>query len=420
LKKGLTSFSKLPKEEFFMKNKKVLAIALAAAMAITAIIPSVANAAHTETPTATGKVAVKSEKAGEFKLQTTTDGTMLVTSGSYGSGSITDTITFTTTTSSVNSMDVHAFDTDGKEVEIVATSDDADVEMKDNLDISAAGKTTTCTVKIEKNEDTESREVVVKFFCGNESDGDQIAEIIYTQAKGSSSSGGGGGSSSGTGTTKTEKLADGSTKTTNVVKTATGTITTTTVTKPDGSKTIVKRVENKDGSGSVTETTITKDGTEKTVMIVTDKTGAVVEVSTSVSNAKGVSAKMTYSVSGSKITLAKVETKGKTALSIPATVKCDGKTFKVTKIGAAALKGNKEIKKVTVGKNVTAIGKNAFKGDSKLKTVVLKGKVSSVGKNAFKSVYKKATFKIAKANFKTVKKAIKKSGVAKTVKYKKA
>lgn len=407
-----------------MKNKKILAIALAAALAVTAIIPGVAaSAADSEETgvTGTGYVEATSKKAGKL----TTSGSYIVTSGSFSAGSIEDTVTLTVTTNS--GAEVHSFADDEKTVFFEVEGDGATVEFEDDkntVDLTNTGEEVKIKVSIEANEDTEDKaESVVNVYDSDAKD-HLVAQVIYTQAKakssGGSSSGTGAGGSSGSGTSKVEKLADGSTKTTTVTNTATGKVTTVTTTKTDGSKTIVKKVENKDGSGSVTETTITKAGTETTVMIVTDKTGAVVEVSTSVSNAKGVSAKMTYSVSGSKITLAKVETKGKTAVSIPATVKCDGKTFKVTKIGAAALKGNKEIKKVTVGKNVTAIGKNAFKGDSNLKTVVLKGKVTSVGKNAFNSVNKKATFKIAKANFKTVKKAIKKSGVAKTVKYKKA
>ena len=107
-------------------------------------------------------------------------------------------------------------------------------------------------------------------------------------------------------------------------------------------------------------------------------------------------------------------------MTIPATIKCDGKTYKVTKIGAGALKGNKEVKTLTVGKNVTSIGKNAFNGASKLKTVTIKGKVTSVGKNAFSDINQKATVKIkaSKKVYKTVKKVVKASSVAKTVKFK--
>ncbi len=238
-----------------------------------------------------------------------------------------------------------------------------------------------------------------------------------------SPSGGGSGSGSGSGgssSSTTVKNADGSTTTTVTTKTANGTVTTTTTKNPDGSVVKKKVVENKDGSKVVTETTITAAGTETVVEVATDKDGKVTEVTTSITNSKGVGMTASYTASGSNLTLKKIETKGKTSVSIPATIKCDGKTYKVTKVGAAALKGNKDVKTLSVGKNVKSIGKNAFNGASKLKTVTIKGKVTSVGKNAFAGINKKATIKIdaTKKVYKTVKKAVAKSGVAKTVKYK--
>ncbi len=240
--------------------------------------------------------------------------------------------------------------------------------------------------------------------------------IEFTTEKASSGSGGGGGGSS---TSKTTTLSDGSKQTQTVVKTGNKTITTTTTVKTDGSKTITKVVENKDGSKTVTETQITAKGTEKAVEVTTTKDGEVL-LTTSITNAKGVGMTANYTAKGTKLTLTKIETKGKTAVTVPATVKCDGKTYKVTKIGASVLSGNKEVKKLTISKNVTAIGKKAFSNAANLKTVTIKSKVTSVGKDAFAGINKKATIKIdaTKAVYKTVKKAVKNSGVAKTVKFK--
>ncbi|MBQ6439900.1 MAG: CHAP domain-containing protein [Mogibacterium sp.] len=68
-------------------------------------------------------------------------------------------------------------------------------------------------------------------------------------------------------------------------------------------------------------------------------------------------------------------TKAKNAKSVvvPATIKINGKTYKVTQINASAFKGS-NIRTVTVGKNVKTIKKNAFKG-SKATKLILKTKL---------------------------------------------
>ena len=60
-------------------------------------------------------------------------------------------------------------------------------------------------------------------------------------------------------------------------------------------------------------------------------------------------------------------------MTVPAAIKLNGKTFKVTQINAKAFKG-KKIHTVTIGKNVKMIKKNAFKG-SKATKLVLKTKL---------------------------------------------
>lgn len=127
-----------------------------------------------------------------------------------------------------------------------------------------------------------------------------------------------------------------------------------------------------------------------------------------------------YEADGSKLTYKDDNDSTAKKLVIPATIKEDGKTYKVTKIAAGACKGNKNLTSVSVGKNVTSIGKNAFNGCLKLKTITIKGKVTSVGKNAFAGISKKATIKIkaSKKQYKKTVKLIKKSGIPKTVKFK--
>ena len=60
-------------------------------------------------------------------------------------------------------------------------------------------------------------------------------------------------------------------------------------------------------------------------------------------------------------------------ITVPATVKVSGKTYKVTAVSANAFKGCKKLTSVTIGKNVTSIGKKAFYKCSKLKTVIIIG-----------------------------------------------
>lgn len=97
-------------------------------------------------------------------------------------------------------------------------------------------------------------------------------------------------------------------------------------------------------------------------------------------------------------------------VTIPATVKISGKTYKVTEIKDNAFKGNTDLTQVTIGKNVTKIGKGAFNGCKKLKKITIKGKVKTIGKNAFKGIFKKAKFTLPKKNAKALKKLIKKAG----------
>lgn len=107
-------------------------------------------------------------------------------------------------------------------------------------------------------------------------------------------------------------------------------------------------------------------------------------------------------------------------VTIPDTVKIQGKTYKVTSIAANAFKGDKKLTSVTIGKNVTTIGKNAFYGCSSLRKVNVKtAKLKSVGKNALKGIHKKAVVKVPKKKLPAYKKLFKGKGQQKTVKVKK-
>ena len=109
--------------------------------------------------------------------------------------------------------------------------------------------------------------------------------------------------------------------------------------------------------------------------------------------------------------------KKQTKVTIPAAIKLDNKTFKVTSVAANACKANKKLKQVTIGANVKSIGKNAFSGCKKLSKVTIKSKVlTKVGKGFCKNAAKKCTVKVPKKQVKAYKKLLKKAGFKKTVK----
>lgn len=93
----------------------------------------------------------------------------------------------------------------------------------------------------------------------------------------------------------------------------------------------------------------------------------------------------------------------KTTVTIPATVKVKGKTYKITKVGNYALANNKKVKTINVGKNVTVIGKGAFRNCTKLKTVVLQSKnLKKIGANAFENDKKLTKVVVNSTKLKTV------------------
>ena len=125
------------------------------------------------------------------------------------------------------------------------------------------------------------------------------------------------------------------------------------------------------------------------------------------------------------------------SITIPAIIKVNGITYKVTSIAKNAFKNNKKLTKVTIGKNVTTIGdmafykctaltkitipskvnkigKQAFYGCKKLKSITIKStKLTSkkVGKQAFKGINAKATIKVPKSKLKVYKKLLKSKGI---------
>lgn len=114
-----------------------------------------------------------------------------------------------------------------------------------------------------------------------------------------------------------------------------------------------------------------------------------------------------YTISGStyKVTKAGAEvmvyktSKAARSVTIPATIKAKGITYKVTAIGAKAFNGNKKLKKVTIGANIAKISNNAFFKCKSLKMVTIKSVLltkKTANKKAFKGVNKKMVIKVPK------------------------
>jgi len=110
------------------------------------------------------------------------------------------------------------------------------------------------------------------------------------------------------------------------------------------------------------------------------------------------------------------------SVTIPSSIKFNGKRYKVTGIAANAFKNCKKLKKVTIGININSIGKRAFYGCSKLQTIKVKTSKltgSRVGKQAFKRLNKKAVIKVPKKQLKAYKRLFRAKGVGKKVTIKK-
>lgn len=112
---------------------------------------------------------------------------------------------------------------------------------------------------------------------------------------------------------------------------------------------------------------------------------------------------------GAEVSLIKTNAKAK-SINIPATIKENGITYKVTTIEAKAFKQNKKLQSVTVGANVKSISNNAFFKCPLLKTVNLKTVLltsKTASKKAFKGANKKLVIKVPKKVKKSYKKIFK-------------
>lgn len=101
---------------------------------------------------------------------------------------------------------------------------------------------------------------------------------------------------------------------------------------------------------------------------------------------------------GAEVSLIKTNKKAK-RVTIPAVIKVNGVTYKVTSIGAKAFNGSKKLSKVTVGTNIKKISNNAFFKCRSLKTVTIKSVLltkKTANKKAFKGISRKMVIKVPK------------------------
>lgn len=125
------------------------------------------------------------------------------------------------------------------------------------------------------------------------------------------------------------------------------------------------------------------------------------------------------SVKGKTVSVVGTDRKALKNAVIPATVKINGVSYKVTAIAKNAFKNYKTLTKITIGKNVKKIGSNAFYKNSKLKKVTVKSKIlTSVGKNAFKGIQRNAYINVPNKKAVKYRKVFKNAGQPKNVKIK--
>jgi hypothetical protein len=132
---------------------------------------------------------------------------------------------------------------------------------------------------------------------------------------------------------------------------------------------------------------------------------------------KGLNYKLNHSKKTATVT--GLENTKLTKITIPATIKTSGITYKVTAIAANAFLYQSKITTLKIGKNVTTIGKNAFNGCEKMKAVTIQAtNLKSVGANAFKGTPKNAVYKCPKGKKDAYKKMLVKKGASKSGSYK--
>lgn len=167
---------------------------------------------------------------------------------------------------------------------------------------------------------------------------------------------------------------------------------------------------------ATTDKTVTDNNTPITNPVPEQPTVKLPAVGSSYSTSTAAYKVTSSTSTGGTVTFVKPKKKTNKKFTVPATVKINGLTYKVTEIANAAFKANKKLTQVTIGANVTKIGKSAFASCAKLKKITIKSKVlKSVGKQAVKNVHKKCVIKVPKKKLAAYKKLFKGKGLKSTM-----
>lgn len=92
----------------------------------------------------------------------------------------------------------------------------------------------------------------------------------------------------------------------------------------------------------------------------------------------------TYQIVGSKAIVTAPKNRNAKSVTIPDTIKVNGKKIKVTQIADGAFMNMAKLKTVKIGNNVTVIGEDAFSGCKKLDSVTFGNSVKTIKANAFR------------------------------------
>lgn len=156
----------------------------------------------------------------------------------------------------------------------------------------------------------------------------------------------------------------------------------TTVTGHDWNDGIITEEATEYANGVKTYTCKTC-GEVKTEVIPKIKKEPSEEYSTA-SPAIEIDAGIFYKITSSNtVEFQKLDNKHMKRISIPDKIVLNGVSFKVTAVAPNALKNNKNITTVTIGRNIKSIGNNAFAGCSRLKKITIRKNVTSIGAKAF-------------------------------------
>lgn len=172
-------------------------------------------------------------------------------------------------------------------------------------------------------------------------------------------------------------------------------------------------VNNKDSVDGQKEENTVKDDTTGTGTKTEQSKVTVPSVGTVLKDTKTNSKYVVTSKKSKTVRYSGTIKKNTSTVSIPATVKIDGVTYKVTSIQTNAFRNNKKIKKIIIGSNIKKIGKNAFYGCKNLKSITIRSTQLTekmVGGNAFKGIDRKAVIKVPKEKHKIYQKLLKSRG----------